>query len=357
MSPPLGPAELLDTRPPRPGRRILALLLGAVVVAGLIALAVHRSHTAHPRPTASAAPRPSPPSVSESPVTVLTAGPVVATAVGDSAYAVVGGAVEAIDLNTGATTVWRAGGESNPDVDYRVLADPQHQRLWVVRSGTGRVEISWFDTTDAAQAGVHVASGSVTGAAVLDGRLYVSTTAGLITLSQTEEIPGPPRLPARPAQVLAADPDRHRLLLAHFVGRRSQLTAARPGDAAPSVRAGADLGKGSLAVVHGRVWLAGFGEHGAVLEQLDPRTLRLSAIDPLAARLGPGAEIEQSAGRHLLVRGGGGDTRLWCLDAVTGAVAGEWGRVAGTPVLAEGGVYVLGAGRPLQHLAAGPCRG
>ena len=83
-----------------------------------------------------------------------------------------------------------------------------------------------------------------------------------------------------PRAAAAARSRRHRRPAAGRAARsgRAPLLAART----PVVA------KGSLAVVAGHIWAAGFGERGAVLFQVDPRTLRPLGHSPVEAETGPG---------------------------------------------------------------------
>ena len=116
--------ELLDTRPPRPRRQLL-IGAAALVAAAVVAIVALQSGSApHPAPS-SARPRPTLP---PAPPVAVTSGNVVATAVGDTVYAVDGGAVITVDLNTGARTVLRPSAGARPDIQYRLIADPDQQR-------------------------------------------------------------------------------------------------------------------------------------------------------------------------------------------------------------------------------------
>ncbi len=345
--------ELLDTRPPRPRRQ---LLIGAVVLVAAAVVAVVATRTGSvPHPAASSSrPRPTLP---PAPPVAVTSGDVVATTVGDTAYAIDGGAVITIDLNTGARSVLRPAVGDLPETEYRILADPDHQRLWVIRSHDTALNVSWFDTGTLMQTGAEDDRGPLDDAAVLDGRLYLSTPARILSISQTEDVP-PPALTIRPGQVIAADPSRHRLLVLRYGSATGALVAQRPGARTPQARAAAPFGKGEFAVTSGRIWAVGFGRRHAVIERLDPRTLRVQVRSPLEQHIGPGAVLAQIGRRHLLIRDAGGlGGELWCVDAGTGAVTRHWADVPGTPVLAESGIYSLVAGQPLQRVDSSGCSG
>jgi hypothetical protein len=347
--------EVLDARP---RSRWLVVLLAAVVAAVVVRVVVstHHSRPRALRPVPAATPTRAPtPNARPVAGAAVTSMDLVTATVGDTVYALDAGVLVTVDLDDGQRFVVHANRGDAMDGAYALLADPDHQRLWLVRAHDDEIDVSWFDTTTLAQTGRQVDRGRLEAAAVLDGRLYLSTSRGFRVLSQTEEVPAIPRpiLPA--ADLMAADPVRHRLLLGRITAGPVWLFAQRPAARSPEVRRHAPFGKGQLEVAGGLIWAAGFGAHGAVLQRLDPRTLRPQSHSPLERALGPGALIVQADRRHLLVRSGGGGDALWCVDARTGGVKHYWPRVTGTPVLSDGGVFALVAGEPLARLDSAGC--
>src|SRR5207245_8181543 len=135
------------------------------------------------------------------------------------------------------------------------------------------IDVSWFDTTTLARTGEHTDHGILGAAALLDGRLYLTTTSGVVVLSETEEVsPRPSGL--RAGEAMAADPVRHRLVIAHVGSVHPDVVAQQPGRSTPQVRAPAPFERGNLVVSAGRIWAVGFGDRRATIARLDPRTLR-----------------------------------------------------------------------------------
>jgi hypothetical protein len=276
--------------------------------------------------------------------------------IGDTVYAVDGGTLTTVDLITGARTEWPSAGLAPAD-RYALLADAPARRLWLVAATDRRTTVDFLDPTSLAVTGHHDGRGVFMGAAALDGRLYLATSAGVEIVAQ-----GPGRVPRAPAVrgqalAVAADPGRHRLVATVIGGRTIGIAAWVEGRRNASARAIAPIGKGNLAVAGGRIWAAGFGRHG-VLARLDPGTLRVVRHSPAEREVGVGAYIVDSAEKHLLVRSGAGSqTDLWCIDAGTGAITRHWSPAAGTAVLTDHGVVLLAPGQPLIRLPAGGCRG
>ena len=122
---------------------------------------------------------------------------------------------------------------------------------------------------------------------------------------------------------LAVDPTRHRLI-AIDLGYPTDVWSYRPGHRPVEARQPLDLSKGTLAVVDGTIWVGAFaGSGGAVLERLDPRTLR--PIRHAAGRpFDPGAVIVGDGARVLWVRPDSGSDMLACVGARSGRIEQQW---------------------------------
>jgi hypothetical protein len=272
--------------------------------------------------------------------------------VGDQIFALQAGALLRASITSpGAVTAVAAATSGDGD-DYQLLADAAQSRLWLVRRQTPSVLIAAFDSRSLRPLGEVSRPGRATGAALLDGRLYVATDQGLITLSTP--LGGDLRsfASAQP-QVIAADPSRHRLVVL-TEGTPAKVTILGVGQ--PS--AAAPFGKGDLVVVDGQIWAGGYGSHGAVLVQLDPSTLRPGRHSPLESRLGPGAELVGAGAHDFLVRSGGGGDALWCVDAHSGVVVHSWSQLPGPVALSPYGVFSLAdtASSPMRF-DSGACVG
>jgi hypothetical protein len=351
MEPGAGEEEVLDTRPGGRRRRFALtagiVLLAAVVIAGLVA-ARGRSGHHHAGPT----PNPSPSHTAAPDLAAVE--PSAGDAIGDTLYVVEAGALATVDVNTGRSFVWHRVGPDDGATEYRVIADGAHHQVFVVSSGGDSTAVAWFDSGTLVEPGEAAVPGRLGGAALLDGRLYVSTSTGVVAIGQEPATApyGPTAI--RGGQAVTADPSRHRLLVTHLDGVQADVEAHRPDRAGAQAAAPVPFMKGDVVVVDGRIWAVGFAENGAVIARLDSETLRAAARSPLETQLGPGAVVAAVGVHHFLLRDGGGGSGLWCLDA-SGAVRRSWPAVTGTPVLTSSGVYVLAAGRPLQHLNSAGC--
>jgi hypothetical protein len=351
VDPATGDEEVLDLGRPGGRRRGLlgagAVLAAAGLIAGLLATHRHgRTSPAAPLPTTAPAHSPAP--------ALPALAPVAADTIGDTVYLVEGGSLATVDVTTGRNHIWHRLGPADGTTDYRVVADGAHHQVFVLSSGGGSTTVDWFDSGTLVQPGRSTVPGRLADAALLDGRLYVSTASSVVAVGGPSPVT-PRRLAAlRGGQTLAADPSRHRLLIVHLDAPHARIEAQRPDRGTVDADTEPPYVKGDVVVIDGRIWAAGFGEIHAVLTRLDPGTLRPVQVSPLESRLGPGAVVVAATGHRFLVRDGGGGPGLWCLDA-TGAIRRFWPAVTGTPVFSSSGIYVLAAGQPLQRLNSSGC--
>lgn len=186
-------------------------------------------------------------------------------------------------------------------------------------------------------------------AAALGGKLYLAAGSELVEAGpgvgrprQIFEAPGP-------LAAVAADPTRHRLLVAYQNGP-SRVFALRPtGNGAARVLRAATVRSinATIAVAAGAIWLAGFSTGAGALLRLDPRTLRPDRRFAHLRSLGSGGVLVAAGSTSVWVREGIGGPDLRCVDARTGAQAQVWtldGLVAST------------AGRAVLGSATGPLR-
>lgn len=196
----------------------------------------------------------------------------------------------------------------------------------------------------------------VNGAAAMDGHLYVTSGGNLLDIASRGE-PRMLRVVGAGAGVgaIAADSDRSRLLILDY-GFPSHVWVYRPGQSvAMRSRARLPVGKGSIAVVGGGIWIGGFTSGSATLWRLDPASERAVDVSPLAAELHPGAVIV-AAGQHVFwVRSGGGGDDLWCVSAATGREAQHW-TVSGA-VASTAGIAVIGTDSGAAALPLVGCAG
>jgi len=357
--------ELLDTRPPRPGRLRRQVLAGVVVVAAVGALIVARSQgdgsptasssSSRPRATIGESAPPSAPAPAPA-IGVVTSSDVTFARIGTTVYALDDGVLITVDLQTGRRREWPAV-PANAD-RYAMVADPAGTLVWLVAATDTRAMVEALNPATLEVIGRRqVLRSQFMSAAAFDGVLYVGMTSGTFLIAPG----GGSRAYTAPAMggmplALAADPSRYRILATVIREGNVVVGAWSEGRERPDVVATSAIGKGALVTAGGRIWAVGFGPH-AVLARLDPKTLHAVRHSPLERQLGAGAVLVDSAREHLLVRAGAGNADLWCLDAGSGAVVRHWGAAAGTAVLTSQGVVVLAPGRPLIRLPSGACRG
>jgi hypothetical protein len=196
-------------------------------------------------------------------------------------------------------------------------------------------------------------------AAVLDATLYVTTNSGMVRIGRS----GRPRQVPLPQHAFQhygdfgdvhADPTRHRVLFLTYE-YSAHLESWSPGTGRSQV-VRLSVANPTLAVVAGRIWVAGFRGARGVVERLDPRTLRPVESSPLAAELGPGAVIVDAGWSSILVRGGTDPGPLWCLDAQDGRVHQRWSGPSG-PVSGSGRNLFVATSHAVQPLAVSGCPG
>lgn len=242
---------------------------------------------------------------------------------------------------------------------YLLVPDLAQHRVWVLLPGMTQAEIVAVSTRDSRRQFAFDFSPGLSGGAILDGRLYASSTHGVSAVQSSGFGYSTQITPLRGNWSMAADPSRHRLLLTDLSGATASVRAQRPTDPHPEAQATLPFGKGWVVVTGGgQIWAAGYGNHGAVLARLDPTTLRVVAQSPAAAQLGPGAIVVGTGRESLLVRSGAGGDGLWCVDARTGAVDEAWTAAPGAIAIGpDGGYEFASTGEPPRLLTGGRCPG
>lgn len=345
-----------------PTRSRVALLAVIVLVgAGLIAWRVAGSSSGHRVATPS--PSPSGPRFVPGPIvaslpatqviTVPTGSP--AVEVDGNVFAVFGGALFTVRPDGSFRT-----DNAIDDAPYQLIGDPARHRVWLVTLTPGDFDVRWVDSRrPGAQIGGDVPGMKLSEAALLDGTLYGLGTDGVVyRLTAQNNGAGSESTPMRDAFGLTADPQRNRLLIIGLRGAYATVRAQSPSAPKPTATARLPFGKGDVVVVGSQIWAAGYGDHGAVLAQLDPGTLRVLRHSPVESQLGPGAQIAAVGKRVLFVRGGSGGYGLWCVDANTGTVVESWSNAPGAVATGPDGAYLLrSAGMPPQLLTGGLCVG
>lgn len=327
--------DLLDVGRRRSLPRWAIVVIWAVVAAVAVTVVVTRStsshHDANPKPGAT----------SESP-------PIPAGLLGDSEgdlavdgkvlYELSQGALYRLDITDPASPssdgVATIGGLNRTldNASFHLVLDSATHHIWVVTYDASSSMVIEFDSVSLVEVGRLLWPGQVHAAAVLDGHLYLAANNAVVDIASVKAQPTTIAALTGQYSDVVADPSRSRLLLVDADGG-SRVWAYTPADGRADRGPVAPFGKGGLRVVGGAIWAGGFGNAGAVLARLDPRTLKPVVFSELSPQLGPGA-VTVSAGEHVLwVRSGAGGDGLWCVDATSGDQLQYWqynGAVAST---------------------------
>ena len=241
-----------------------------------------------------------------------------------------------------------------PGTAESLAVDAPADRLWVgyrVPTGLSRVR-EYVASTLALLRDVPVTNQQVFRTVAVDGELWLGTDGGLLRLGPADQAARPVPGFTQMGYALALDPTRHRLLMDAPAG----VIAVELGTLAVTRGASMSLVKESIAVVAGQVWVGGYasGQERRIYH-LDPTTLQVSGTSPVDDQVGPGAIL--AAGSSALWVHDGGDTGLFCVDPVSGAVQQQWQR-SGDPIASLPGVAVTVDPPGLVRLMlAGGCAG
>lgn len=252
------------------------------------------------------------------------------------------GTAEALDVVAGRNGTWVLSGRTLATVSARrvtrsvslaglsapvgsrprLAVDRQAKRVWVIVADATPSLLLEFDARTLQRLRSLTWTAPVAGAVAYRGHLYLSSGLGVADLA-----PGSARpqiIPGLTGAVgpIALDPSRHRLI-AMDLGYPTDIWAFRPGHRPVEAATPLPFGKGSIAVADGRIWVGGFGSHGAVLERLDPSTLRPVAQAP-AAPFGRGAVIVAGGAGVVWVLPGERAGPLTCVGATTGQTEQRW---------------------------------
>ena len=241
-------------------------------------------------------------------------------------------------------------------------------------SAAGSTSIHAYQTSTFAMDGAVSVPAYTFSAVALDGELWLATSDGLYVVGTgSDGSKSATKVVGGSVSSVAADAPRHRILFGVFVdtpAASSNTTADSTTMGIVAVHAvetvtrqvttvGAPLpvGKESIAVVDGQVWVAGYGS-GSLLIHLDANTLRpigagVSGLNKL--ELGPGAIVWP--GESVVWVRAGGSEALSCVDPKTGAVLEQWDEVQGPVASVHGHAYAASDGSLEQLGLAGGCKG
>lgn len=236
-----------------------------------------------------------------------------------------------------------------------VILDLPTDNLWVIVGTARRTELLEFDSVRLTLRRTVRLQRGVTGAAALDGVLYLTSGHRLIGVTARGGVRRLARLP-NSLGAIATDSARGGLVMGD-AGFPSDLFRVRPhrsGSVRVTEVARLPVTKATLAVANGAIWLGGFGHQGAVLERLDPTSLRPIARSPLRRQLGPGAILVASGVLDVWVRDGDSGS-LHCVDAAQGAALQKW--MIGGQVSSGGGTALVATSDGAVPLHLSSCSG
>ncbi len=330
------PEELLDAGGRRPLPRLV--ILAGVAIVALAVFTITRnnaaSHNQLAAPTASPTLFPSLP-VHASPVGLgadsavepaINAGPTLDVAIaGETSWVLQPRGLVTIVRHRTQQTVRIPGRPLGIANTAKLVLDVPAGVLWVVSEGSSRGRVLEYDVVRLRLMREWDSIPVISGAAALDGRLYLTSGGRLLDLGSDPAL-GVVRNVSTILGGVVADPARHRLLMFAY-GPNTQvwpilLTArGRPVVGRPAVVA---LSKPTMGVAEGSVWIAGYVGDRWVLSRLDPRTLQPtteSSLDPVFAT--HGVDIVADGVVVIWVRDQV-DEQLRCIDAVTGEQLQAW---------------------------------
>lgn len=268
--------------------------------------------------------------------------PVAATPAPSAAPSTVFAAEQALDVSVGRGGTWVLQGGTLADVSQRRVTrsvplkwlelpltsqprladDPAGPWIWVVVVDAAPSRMIAFDRRSLRKVRDISWRQLVQGAVAYRRHLYLSTDRGVADLGPGRPVPRLIRGMGGAVGPVALDPTRRRVLAMDF-GYPTDVWSYRPGHRPEEVTAPLRFSRGSLAVVAGRIWVAGYGNRGALLARLDPATLRPVQRAPAGA-FGAGARIVGRGADVLWLRPADGGGPLSCVDAVTGRVEQRW---------------------------------
>lgn len=321
----------------------VAVLAAAGLAVGVLIGSGHPRHAARPQPTPTVPVVPAPAPVAVADVAIGPTG----------SWAVENGAL--VDQVTGRRTPV-PGLAGNPLAGLpRIVVDPVAPRVWVVIANGRASRLTEFAADTGRQLRDVSWAEPVRFAAAFRGALYLTTDRGAAVLAGTGRTPV--FVPGLSGAVgdLAADPVRHRLVLLDLGKPTDAWTLGADGRAVEADQP-LPLANGTVGVVDGAIWVAGYGAHGAVLDRLDPRTLRPTAQGSAAATFGSGAQIV-GTGTRLVWLGvtGDGNTTLSCVDAATGRLRHAFDLPTVTGVASDGTQALVASSGGLLELPVAPC--
>jgi hypothetical protein len=317
--------DVLELRPSRT-RWWVGGLVVALVVAATVGALVRNGHdrgAPHPLPSTSPVAR----SVRQTAVVVS----------GGTAVVLTHGRLQSQDVRTGRVLGQAPAPPAGPAAVIELAADPAAGLLWAVTANSVPARMAAYRLPGMQLVRRLSWPRLVATVAAMAGHLYVSTALGVADLA-----PGA----ARPVTVpglygavgpVVADPARHRII-ATDLGYPTDVWSVRPGGAPRQSPRPLRIADGTLAVVGGRIWIAGHDKERPVLWRLDPATLSPAHRARPDGRLGARVVLVAAGSAVLWLRGSDDLDGLYCADASGGTVRQSW-RVRGAVDSVSGTAY------------------
>jgi hypothetical protein len=231
--------------------------------------------------------------------------------------------------------------------------DPTANLLWVWSTAAdGRMTVGEYDATSLTlRQTATIPTGQAFSAVAMGGELWLTSPAGLYRVTGTGTVTQVPGLTG--VFGLAADRGRNRILAGVD---NTQLVAVDPSTLQVTRGGPIDVGKDSVAVVDGQIWVGGYGSGtGDRLRRYDPVTLKPVGTSEVNQQLGPGAVVWPGTG-VIWVRDGG-DEGLSCLDPVDGRILQQWREVQGPVASVTGNAMAAHNGQAVRLPLNQTCRG
>jgi hypothetical protein len=241
----------------------------------------------------------------------------------------------------------------------RLAVDAAAHRIWIVVTNAPTCRMIEYDERTLTKLRDITWRQLVQSAVAYRGHLYVQNDYGVADLAPGARQPHFIAGLGGAVGPLAVDLTRHRLI-AMDLGYPTDLWTYRPGQLPVEAAQPLDINEGTVAVVDGAIWVAayaGSGGRGAMLERLNPRTLRpMFRAD--ARPFGSRAAIVGNGAHVLWVQPGTvGATLLACVGAQTGRVEQHW-RLPNVAAVTSGqdGALAVASGAMLGLILDG-CQG
>jgi hypothetical protein len=205
----------------------------------------------------------------------------------------------------------------------RLAVDTGAHRIWIVVTNAATTRIVELDERTLRELRGVTWPQLVQSAVAYRGHLYLENDFGVADLAPGAAQPHVIAGLSGAVGPIAVDPTRHRLI-AIDLGYPTDVWAYRPGHLPVEASVPIDIRNGSITVVRGMIWLAGYAGAGhAVLMRLDPSTLL--PVQRADARLfDPGAVIVGSGTQVLWVQPGNNSNLLACVSARSGRIEQQW---------------------------------